>query len=560
MVWLLAAIFAMQAQAPDEVRVSSNAEVRVSSHAYVPALRIDTRLVEIAAVVRDGRKVVAGLTKDDFRVLDDGRERLIDHFVVENALREALNDHKIAVAPEALKTGLPATTARFLALFIDDVNGKDEALAADLPRTQTAAEKFVKNAVKAGVRVGVFTASGEPKLDFTTDQRKLIEAIAAIKPHIRMRESGLSLCPRITPYLAYRIVDARDREAMRSVLYDAGMKNCPASTTNVFAQAEETWRQVKQISADTLSSIGNVVDYLGKMPGKREMIMASSGFLAGTMQAQKDQVIERALHADVVISALDSKAIFGEEPAGLRPEDPVGYVTTPAGRQAAANQWKYQTIETPLRLDTLNDPLWNLAEGTGGVFFHNNNDLSAGFRELGNPPEVTYHFSFRPEGSAADGQYHKLKVIAKKYSVQARPGYFAPREESLQSKIDREILAEDTVAEWPVGVAVQPATGGISVIVSVDISKLRFTKQGDRQVQKIAFTTALFDAQGKMAAAKEGTMDLSLTEATFKRLASAGVNAKITFQVPAGSYKLRQVSEEAMDGKIACSSHVIEVK
>lgn len=87
------------------------------------------------------------------------------------------------------------------------------------------------------------------------------------------------------------------------------------------------------------------------------------------MQEQKDRLIEKALRAGVVISALDSKGIFGEEPAGLRPEDPVGYDPTPQGRRAAQRQQTYQTIESPLRLDTLNEPLWNLAEGTGGVFF-----------------------------------------------------------------------------------------------------------------------------------------------------------------------------------------------
>jgi hypothetical protein len=62
MLWLLAAVLAMQAQD----------EVRVSSRDYVPALRADTKVVEIAAVVRDVHgKAVAGLTKDDFRVLDE---------------------------------------------------------------------------------------------------------------------------------------------------------------------------------------------------------------------------------------------------------------------------------------------------------------------------------------------------------------------------------------------------------------------------------------------------------------------------------------------------------
>lgn len=194
-------------------------------------------------------------------------------------------------------------------------------------------------------------------------------------------------------------------------------------------------------------------------------------------------------------------------------------------------------------------------------FLHGNNDLTAGFRKLGKAPEFTYRLSFRPEDVAPDGSYHKLKVTAKGYTVEARPGYFAANgAESLQAKIDREILAEDTLAEFPVGLAVEQGKDAVTVIVSVDISKLRFSLQGDRQVQKIAFTTALFDAQGKMAAAKEGTMDLSLTEATFKRLAATGVNARITLAVPAGVYKLRQVSEEGLDGKVACSSHSIEVK
>lgn len=82
---------------------------------------------------------------------------------------------------------------------------------------------------------------------------------------------------------------------------------------------------------------------------------------------------------------------------------------------------------------------------------------------------------------------------------------------------------------------------------------------GDRRVEKIWFTLALIDAQGKIGEAKEGQIDLALTDATFKRLAASGVSAKIGFQVPEGIYNLRQVSEEAMELKIACSTYPVEV-
>jgi hypothetical protein len=130
----------------------------------------------------------------------------------------------------------------------------------------------------------------------------------------------------------------------------------------------------------------------------------------------------------------------------------------------------------------------------------------------------------------------------------------------LQSKIDREILAADTVSEFPMGIVVQGDKAALSVVVSFDISKFKFATKGELEVQRIIFTTALIDGQGRIAAAKEGQMDLTLTDAAYKRLAAAPLKATITLSAPAGIYTLREVAEESVEGKIACSSHSIEIK
>jgi VWFA-related protein len=557
MTWFLAAALLMQAQD----------EVRVTSHAYLPpspyTLRTDTDLVEIAAAVRDAHgKPVSGLTKADFHILDDKKEREIAAFEVETVPRVA----PIPNAAITEKTGPNSAAAtssvrppRFLALFIDDVNAKDRAHAGELKQTQMAAEKFVKEALGTGVRIGVFTVSGTPSLDFTTDETKVLDAIAAIKPHVRMPENGLTdPCPWIPPYLAMKIVVEQDRSALSVVLADSAHKHrsqlCPTATRDqVRNQAEETWRRVKEISTDTLNAIGSVVVHLGTMPGRRELLIASSGFLLDVSnQELKDKIIDRALHAGVTISALDSKGLFVDNPT-----DPTRLIEA-----------QYKATETKAWVMTLNLPMANLAEATGGVFYHNSNDLTAGFHELGTAPDVIYHLSFRPDGIAPDGSYHRLKVNLTDNkgngTLQYRPGYFAsaeaPKAETLQSKIDSEILAENTVADLPVGIAVKQVKATLSVTVTVDISKLRFTNQGDRQIQRIAFTTALIDARGNIAAAKEGVMDLALTEATYKRLASTGLNAVMTLPVSPGTYKLRQVVEEGVDGKMACSTHSIAIQ
>ena len=59
------------------------------------------------------------------------------------------------------------------------------------------------------------------------------------------------------------------------------------------------------------------------------------------------------------------------------------------------------------------DVLGELADGTGGTFFHNNNDLVEGFRQTGATPEFMYVLGFSPQNLKFDGSYHSLKVTAK---------------------------------------------------------------------------------------------------------------------------------------------------
>src|ERR1700689_2516138 len=69
------------------------------------------------------------------------------------------------------------------------------------------------------------------------------------------------------------------------------------------------------------------------------------------------------------------------------------------------------------------DVLAEVAQDTGGRFFHNNNDLKAGFGALAGSP-VDYVLAFAPSDMKPDGKFHTLKVkLAEKhknFDVQAR--------------------------------------------------------------------------------------------------------------------------------------------
>jgi hypothetical protein len=77
------------------------------------------------------------------------------------------------------------------------------------------------------------------------------------------------------------------------------------------------------------------------------------------------------------------------------------------------------------------DVMSELADGTGGAFFHNSNDLGAGFKSLTDAPEVVYLLELSPDVVKPDGSYHRLqvKVDREGMRLQARQGYSAPKQE-----------------------------------------------------------------------------------------------------------------------------------
>jgi VWFA-related protein len=88
------------------------------------------------------------------------------------------------------------------------------------------------------------------------------------------------------------------------------------------------------------------------------------------------------------------------------------------------------------RADSMNfdeDVMSELADGTGGTYFHNSNDLEGGLRSLAAAPEYVYLLELSLEKVKQDGSYHRLKIKVDRDGVrlQARRGYFAPKKDKM---------------------------------------------------------------------------------------------------------------------------------
>ena len=547
-------------------------------------IRAQRNEVLVRVVVRDANgKAVGGLTKDDFRLTDNGKPQVLTLFKMEN-YEAAATGH--APAPGAISAkstepteALPSQVLpqRYAALFFDDLVMSSE----DLARTRVAAEKFIHSSMQASDRVGVFTSSTLGDLDFTDDRAKLNEAIANLRPHPRNTPAEND-CPPLSPYEAYLIDQQHDDLMLNIATWEVvscacggTAHNCASAQDRAQMAARITWEKDQDQSRQSLHVLENLVRRLGSMPGQRGILWLSQGFLALDLLPDLDQLIDRALRQHVVISALDARGLWVDIPGGEASESNIlkfnsfdKSVTGGIDPSAFSRLAVYRRTGKEMN----DDVMAQVAHSTGGVFVHNTNDYDGGFRQAGALPECSYLLAFSPQNLKYDGKFHKLKVElvnGKDLSVQARNGYFAPNqelrpEERAKQEIDDAVFARAEYMEFPVEVHTQffkvsEREVRLSVVSRVDARALRFRKEGDRNRLNLRMVCVAFDRDGNLVDGTQRNVDLLLRDATLAHLLSTGLNLRGQLKVNAGNYAIRVVVYEVDSARMTALNRTVEI-
>jgi VWFA-related protein len=533
-------------------------------------IRAERNLVIVRVVVRDAKeRTVGDLHQEDFRLFDDGKPQEITGFTVEAANpKTAATEARSTPAAPTLPPPATAAPQRFVALFFDDLHIEVEGIG----RTRNAAWRYLSTAVRPQDRVAILTSSGEYQLDFTDDRAKLHETLFRLAPRSRTSEPGR--CPDISEYQAYLIDQRRYRDAREIAYAEATQCDCGYSSTNVddpaiikvsprggspgssdpcaygaelraLNEAASIWLAATIQSENSLQRIRGAVARLAAMPGQRSLVLVSAGFLTETHEGEMDAIINRALHQGVVISALDAVGLYAYLPHRLM---------IPGRPDLDARK----TILEHMASTDARDVLATLTAGTGGVFFQNSNDFDDGFRQVAAVPEVSYVLSFSPQNVKLNGKFHSLKVTLnthEPFTVQARRGYFAsetalaeqaPSADELQQVVFSLEERHELLAEVSTKVEkLNDQKSTLTVSIHVDIASLRYRKEADRSVNTLIFDTALFDRDGKYVTAKEGSLALHLKDGSLEKFSKSGINAKTSFEVGPGAYRVREVVRDS---------------
>jgi hypothetical protein len=269
--------------------------------------------------------------------------------------------------------------------------------------------------------------------------------------------------------------------------------------------------------------------------------------------------MDRAIHANVIINTLNARGLYT-----------VGADASRTSYNSAAEIIKSRMERESATADE--DVLAELSVGTGGRYFHNNNDLLQGFHDLATLPEFYYLLGFQPQNLKLDGSFHGIKVsLAAKsdYALQARRGYYAPRHledaaELAKREIQEALFSREEMHDIPVELHTQFSRIGddkatVAVLAHLDLKRIRFKKAEGRNVDKVTVVSGLFDRNGNWVTGLTKTIQFHLKDETLQSRLDKGITVRTSLNAKPGVYMVRLVVRDDEGQLMSAANGAVDI-
>jgi VWFA-related protein len=547
-------------------------------------------LVSVPVVVRDREgRAVGNLGKEDFQLFDKGKLQVITKFSIE----KSGSGSAIEAAPSATP-GVPTQSGpiitkpvlpeRYVAYLFDDIH----LTGSDLLQARLAVNRHLDESLEPTTRAAIFTTSGRMLSEFTDDREKLHKAVNSILPWTSGPDPEQD-CPHMTYYMADLLVNKlmylsgflyTDEQLAAMVgkgqvdrALTAELEEAAACGTNLDGSVVTLIRQVRIAARQVLNygdretnfalgAVEDVVRRISAMPGSRTIVLVSPGFLLTIdHRLHEYDALDRAIRANVAVNTIDIRGLYTSVPGGDASHR--GYGSEAAGYLSQADISAAGEVQNVLA---------ELADGTGGKFFHNDNGLKEGLNLLAGRPEYLYVLGFSPQNLKFDGSYHSLKVTvgnSKGFTLQVRRGYWAPKHavdpaEQARDEIRETVFSRDEILDIPLDLQTEFFRTGeskaeVTVATHLDAKSLRFRKSEDRNNDTLTVVTGLFDPNGNYVAGIERLVQLRLRDQTLEVMRNAGISVKESFDVAPGRYLVRVVVQDREGNTMAARNGSVEI-
>ncbi|MCA1618751.1 MAG: VWA domain-containing protein [Acidobacteria bacterium] len=535
-------------------------------------VRVTSNLIQFDAVVLDKQgRLVTDLRPEDFEVTVGGRRQEVTHlsFVSNETgtvtqLSAAPRDKGAPPAPPARLTA--AQVRRTIALVVDDLGTSFESLI----HVRRALRKFVDEQMRPGDLVAVIqTGRGTGALQqFTGDKQLLYRAIERVQwnPLSRL---GVS---------AIEAINESPMEQFKGDLPSAKKKEEEEKEGIVGEPGVEQLRE-EVFTIGTLGALNFVIRGMKGLPGRKSIIHFGDGLpifdrtdlvKSNRLREKVRQLAELANRASIVINTMDTRGLpytgvtAADHIEPGRDDNKIAGIM--AGRTAS-----YADSQEGLRF---------LAEETGGVFVHDNNDLGGGVEHIVGARKGYYLIAFRPDETVFErvrggARFNSIEVKVKRAGlrVRTRAGFYgitdqeaAAAPKSRTQQILSALASPLSAGDLPLrmtslfsSTAAKQAT--VDSLVHIDVSRLKFTDEPDGWKKAVIDVVALtFGEDERIIDEVNRTETLRARAETYEDILKNGVVylMKVPVNKP-GAYQLRVVVRDTATARIGSASQFIEV-
>jgi len=521
-------------------------------------IQLNSRLVYVDVVVRDrGGQVVRGLTQQDFKIEEDGRQQKVDFFAAHSFDPAALAAEKPSAPPAApqlqfANVAKRGAVAGAINIILFDLLNTPRS---DLLYARKQLLEFLKK-LPPGQSVALFVLTDTLHMvqNFTGSSDRLLAAAQAINPSDMSFIRSKSEAQQDDDFITY---------FSQSIGYD------PGGSAAKFKAAEGNQDAIRQDNRGylTVAALAALARATSGYPGRKNLLWLSEDFPVSVGAQITDPRFRRGtadlaqaretanLIANSQISVYPISLLGLEESGIPSSSSGIGSVSGIGGPSGSTihpqmgdtNQNQF-SARSDLRFAT-ND----LADQTGGEAFVGTNDFAGALRRSMLDGANYYTIAYRPSNDKWNGQFRKIRVelVGKSASLDYRHGYFADPDTrpSADSVRDLHIAMQPATPEstmLALSSRVQLPTAqhpALSVDSVLDPSNAGFTTtpDGKHQAQFLVLLVALNDGEQQVAAPPQssGLLKLDLSPDQYQIAIASGVPLHQELTLKPGKYRLR---------------------
>ena len=468
-------------------------------------------VVNVDVFVRDKKgRPVDNLTKEDFRIYQDGVEMPISNFAVytEEVYKSAIPGTPLPTAtpsPEAAAEPKPEVKPIYVVLYVDNENLRP----LDRNRALRKIREWVKETLHPPMKMMVVTYQKSLKIvqRFTSDPREINDALRSIRMQTGGRVERDSSRKDIVDLLNEYVDQERERP-------NAGAQN-RQSYLNAYRLIAAFADEEANSMRFSLHAMREVITMLSGLPGRKSMIYISDGL---PMIPAVDLMYEfMAVFHDQAILSMVSRYDFTKNFESLGSyANGMGvtiYTVETSGLKVqggfdAEHRYGQDIQASSIGSHNYQDSLRYFADATGGLAVVNTNNIMPGLQLIAQDLQTYYSLGYTINASGAD-KVHRIKVECPthpKYKLRYRRRFI---EKSLESRVQDKVMTglvfevKDNPMQIDVAAGIpSPATSErwtVPLRVTVPIKKVALIPEGDDYVGRVVLFVAARDTDGKQS-------------------------------------------------------------